>query len=443
MLYVLSFMPTYVQWEACELRRRGVPVSIVLPAPWPRAAMWDHITGFDRHASGGPEVHTADFRHWLTKPIRALAHPAALLLARVWRRRGRAALRLAARCLYDGTFRHYLAATWLAEVLADGSTGVVGGVGEGQPLRPPRRGDGALVVGRVHAHFATDAAEVGALLAQLLGVPFSVTTHANDIFVPRVPQRVPRLLAAAAQVFTISHFNRAYLARAAGPSIGRHVRVLHLGVDVDALPHWSPAAGVFTIVCTASGLVEKKGLAVLFDACAAVQARGLRFRCQVCGADPGEHRLAELRHLVHARGLADEVSLLGALPWKEAQQLVARADVFVLPSIRTARGDMDGIPVSLIEAMGIGVPVVSTRLSGIPELVEDGCSGLLVPPGDAQALAGAIERVAREPALAQAMGARARQRVRDAFSLARSVDGLLAAWDETAAPEARAARKTQ
>ena len=423
-LYVLSFVPTYVQWEMRELMRRGVPVSVVLPAAWPRAAMWDHITGFDRHAPDGPAVRVADFHGWLAQPARALARPAALLLARVWRRRARVALPLAARCVREGTVRQYLAAAWLAEV----STG----------------GDAPAIdrISRVHSHFATDAAYVGSLLAQLLGVPFSVTTHANDIFVPRVPRRLPRLLARAAQVFTISHFNRAHLEAVAGTGIARRVRVLHLGVDVDALPRWSPAAQVFTIVCTASGLGEKKGVAVLLDACAMLKARGFRFRCQICGADPGERRLSELRRLVRERGLADKLSLVGALAWTATQQRVAQADVFVLPSIRTAQGDMDGIPVSLIEAMGIGVPVIASRLSGIPELIEDGRNGWLIPAGDAGALADAIERVASDAALARAMAGRARRRVLDAFSLQRAVDGLLEAWDEPASSDPRAERRT-
>ena len=120
---------------------------------------------------------------------------------------------------------------------------------------------------------------------------------------------------------------------------------------------------------------------------------------------------------------------------------MARAHVFVLAAVRTARGEMDGIPVSLIEAMGIGVPVVSTHVSGIPELIEDGRSGLLVAAGDASALADAIERLQREPALAQAIGAQARRRVETAFSLKRSVDALLAAWDETAAASAAQVRR--
>jgi glycosyltransferase involved in cell wall biosynthesis len=431
-LYVLTYLPTYIQAEVSELQRRGVQVSIVLPATWPRAAMWDHITGRDRNGADGPHLRTSDFRYWLTEPPQVLRRPAARLLARVWVHRGVRALRLAARCWRAGIFRHYLAAAWLSEVLADRSTEAIGGAREA----PPRRAAGAHAIDRVHAHFAADAAHVGAALAELLGVPFSLTTHANDIFVPQDPQHVARLLASAAPALTISHFNRDYLARVFGPAVARPVRVVHLGVDVDTLPRWSPAAEVFTIVCTASGLVEKKGLGVLFDACAVLRARGVRLRCQVCGADPGEKRLAELRREVQARGLANEVSLLGAVPWTETLQLMARAHVFVLAAIRTARGEMDGIPVSLIEAMGIGVPVVSTHVSGIPELIEDGRSGLLVAAGDASALADAIERLQREPALAQAIGAQARRRVDNAFSVKRSVDALLAAWDETAAASA-------
>ncbi len=419
-LYVLSFVPTYVEWELRELVRRGVPVRVVLPPPWPRASMWDGITGFDRGAAGGLDVRTADFHVWLTEPAGALARRAAALLTRLARRqRGRVAFRLAARCLREGTFRHYLAAAWLADVLRDEH------------------------IGRVHSHFATDAAYVGLLLAQLVGAPFTVTTHANDIFVPRVPQRLPRLLARAAQVFTISHFNRAHLERVAAGLEGR-VRVLHLGVGVEALPRWSPATDVFTIVCTASGLGEKKGVAVLVEACRLLKARGLRFRCQVCGADPRGERLVELGGVVRAHGLETEVSLLGNLPWREALALVSRAGVFVLPSIRTRQGDMDGIPVSLIEAMGIGVPVVSSRLSGIPELIDDGRTGLLVPPGDAAALADAVERVARRPALAAAIARQGRRRVREAFHLARYVDGLLDAWSEpTSADERAAARRAR
>lgn len=414
-LYVLSFLPTYVQWEVSELMRRGLPVCTVLPAAWPRAAMWEQITGVAPGASGGPVVRTADFHPWLSRPIDRLARPAVALLAGA-RRRLPGIPRLAARCLRDGTFRHLLAALWLADVLQ------------------------AERFTRIHSHFATDPAQVGALLAQLAGVPFTLTTHAADIFQPRLPRRLSRLLASAAQIFTISNFNRAYLEHSRAGIRGR-VRVLHLGVDIDSLPRWSPPAGTFTIVCTASGLGEKKGVPVLLEACRLLQAKGVRFQCSILGADPSGERLGQLRLQVRERGLQTEVRLLGAVAWRDAQQLVSRASVFVHPSVRTARGDMDGIPVSLIEAMGIGAPVIASRLSGIPELVEHGRNGILVAPGDASALAAALERLACHAAAAQPMGQQARHRVREAFALSRYVDGLLDAWGETVLRGGAAARR--
>ena len=406
MLYVLSFVPTYVQWEVGELVRRGIPVCMVLPAAWPRAAMWEQITGFAPGARGGPAVRAADFHSWLARPMNTLARPAVALLTRSRQRRGGVA-RLAARCLRDGTFRHLLAALWLSDVLQ------------------------AERFTRIHSHFATDPAQVGALLAQLAGVPFTLTTHATDIFQPRLPRRLSRLLTGAAQVFAISNFNRAYLEQTVGGMRGR-VRVLHLGVDIDSLPRWSPQTDAFTIACTASGLGEKKGVAVLLEACRLLQAKGLRFQCTILGADPSGERLGQLRVQVRERGLQTEVRLLGAMAWRNAQQMVSRASVFVHPSVRTAQGDMDGIPVSLIEAMGIGAPVIASRLSGIPELVEHGRNGM----------ADALERLARHPAAAESMGQQARHRVRDAFALSRYVDGLLNAWGETAGCGAAAAARS-
>lgn len=134
--------------------------------------------------------------------------------------------------------------------------------------------------------------------------------------------------------------------------------------------------------------------------------------------------------------------LLGAVAWKDAQRVVSRANVFVHPSVRTAQGDMDGIPVSLIEAMGIGAPVIASRLSGIPELVEHGRNGILVAPCDAVALADALERLHRHPAPAESMGQQARHRVREAFALSRYVDGLLDAWGEPAARGSAAAARS-
>lgn len=400
-LYVLSFVPTYVSQELRALAQRGVRVRVVLPAAYPRAAMWDHING------GGlrdPDVRTIDFHWWLAAPARAIARPGAALLARLVGRFPHRALQVAARSAREGTLRHLLAAACIIEAM------------RGEPID------------RVHSHFATDPAYVGLLLAELTGVPFTVTTHAHDLFVPRFPLRLRRLLQRATHVLTISAFNQASLERAGDADVGSRVRVLHLGVDVDSLPSWSPVTDRFDILCTASGLGEKKGVPVLIEACRLLKSKQRHFRCRVCGGDPSGERLAELRRLVQSQGLDDDVRLVGVVPWEQTQALVSHASVFVHPSVRTAAGDMDGIPISLMEAMAIGAPVVASRLSGIPELIDDASTGLLVPPGDADALAAAIERVMNHPGEAAAMARRGCERVRTDFNLAGYVDRLLEVW---------------
>jgi hypothetical protein len=146
-LYLLSFVPTYVRWELGELARRGVPVRVVVPGTWPRAAMWDRIGGLPAGVNGRLGLRVADFHSWLSRGSWSVAPAAASVLARATARQGPAVVPLAGRSLREGTFRHFLAAAWLAEQL------------RGTP------------VARVHVHFARDAADVGLLLARLLGVP--------------------------------------------------------------------------------------------------------------------------------------------------------------------------------------------------------------------------------------------------------------------------------
>jgi glycosyltransferase involved in cell wall biosynthesis len=194
------------------------------------------------------------------------------------------------------------------------------------------------------------------------------------------------------------------------------------------LPPRRRPTGEFTIVCTASGLAEKKGVRYLVEACATLKESGRRFRCMIAGCDVDGTALAALRDQLGQAGLEREVEALGLVPSAALLTLVASADVFVLPAIRTAAGEMDGIPVSLMEAMGLGVPVVSTPVSGIPELVEGGKAGYLVPPGDPHALARALDRIAGDRASAEAVGRRGRDRVMAEFTVSHSVDRLLGIW---------------
>ncbi|HEX9050134.1 MAG TPA: glycosyltransferase, partial [Anaeromyxobacter sp.] len=252
----------------------------------------------------------------------------------------------------------------------------------------------ALGVRHVHAHFATHPALAAWVVHALAGTPYSFTAHAHDLYVDTAMLR--EKVAGARFVVTISEFNRAFLERLCGPDAARKLHVVRCGVDLSEFePRARRAPDVPTFVCVAS-LRPYKGHAVLLDACRLLRDRGVRARVLLVGDGELRRRLAAR---VASDGLAGTVELLGARPHEEIPALLAGATAMVLPSVRARDGQMEGIPVALMEAMAAGVPVIATRLSGIPELVEDGASGLLVPERDAAALAGAMARLAGDPAL--------------------------------------------
>jgi colanic acid/amylovoran biosynthesis glycosyltransferase len=173
-------------------------------------------------------------------------------------------------------------------------------------------------------------------------------------------------------------------------------------------------------VCVGS-LEEKKGQTYLVEACRLLKQRGLDFVCHLIG--DGQSREA-LEQQIQAAGLSGLVRLEGGQPRDQVVRMLRQADVVALPSIVTKSGKMEGIPVALMEPLACEVPVVSTRISGIPELVEDGVTGLLVPPQDPAALAGALERLARDPELGRRMGRAGRAKVLREFDLSDSTAKL-------------------
>ena len=175
-------------------------------------------------------------------------------------------------------------------------------------------------------------------------------------------------------------------------------------------------------------LVEKKGFSVLLDACRLLKDR-LAFSCDIFGdgplMDPLATRLSEL-------GLDGIVTLHGSCPHADVLAALESAGVFVLACVQAGNGDRDGTPNSLLEAMAKGIPVVSTRLSGIPEIIEDGIDGLLVPPNDAHALTGAIARIATDSQLAESTRLAGQRTARTRFTIDRTVDGFLHSLDPVA-----------
>jgi glycosyltransferase involved in cell wall biosynthesis len=273
----------------------------------------------------------------------------------------------------------------------------------------------------VHAHFATWAAETARRAAGVAGLPFSFTAHATDLHRADLDRAaLVRRVAEAAFVVTVTEHNRRVLdadLAAAGRS-GR-VHVVPNGVDLTRLrPDARPRPRRLVAV---GRLVEKKGLDDLLTALALLRDAGRPVPATVIGEGPERPRLEALRDRA---GLGGLVELAGARTHEEALAAVAGAAVLALPCVVTADGDRDALPTVVLEAMALGTPVVSTTVSGLPEMVEDGRSGRLVAPHDPPALAAAVDGVLADPVRAGALAAAARERVEQRFDLTRTVAAL-------------------
>jgi glycosyltransferase involved in cell wall biosynthesis len=290
----------------------------------------------------------------------------------------------------------------------------------------------AMGIRHVHAHWATHPALAAWLVHRLTGIGYSFTAHAHDLYVDRAMLR--EKVAGARFVVTISEFNRRLLEDACGAAAADKLHVVRCGVDPDAFapaPRRDPE--VPTFACVAS-LREYKGHAVLLDAIHLLRARRRDLRVILAG--DGELRRA-IAARVEREGLADVVELLGAVPHQEIAAILASATALVLPSVTARDGQTEGIPVALMEAMAAGVPVVSSRLSGIPELVRDGESGLLVPERDPVALAEAMERLASDGALRERLADAGRRAVQERFDRRRNLAALEALFREALAGTGR------
>lgn len=274
-------------------------------------------------------------------------------------------------------------------------------------------------VDHIHAHWATHPALAAYVASRLTGIPYSFTAHAHDIYVDRPMLR--EKIQEARFVVTISEYNRRFLEGLYGHVAAARLVVIHCGTDPSLFkPVESTPDTPWTIVCVAS-LQPQKGQRHLIDACTRLVSEGIDLRCLLVG--DGETR-AELMRQIEAAGLGERVTLLGQQPRHRVVELVGGADVVVQPSIVLRSGKTEGIPVALMEALAMERPVVATAISGIPELVEDGVTGLLVPPGDAGALATALRGLIEDPERAAALGRAGRRRVASDFDLRRSAAQL-------------------
>jgi glycosyltransferase involved in cell wall biosynthesis len=280
-----------------------------------------------------------------------------------------------------------------------------------------------LGIVHLHAHYASQPAAVAELVERLTGIPFSISAHAKDIYLSQ-PESLRRKLARARFTVTCTQYNKEYL-----DQVTDHRAVIYRmyhGINLDRFRRGSETAarlrnGLAPLVLTVGRLREKKGLPVLIEACRRLREAGMTLCCQIVGYGPEQ---ARLQALVAQWGLGDRVQFLGKLGQDEVIQRYLAADIFVLPCQVASDGDRDGIPNVLLEAMALELPVISTTVSGIPEVIRHGENGLLVPPGDAPALAAAIQSLIDQPVLGARLGRAARLTVAKQFSHAANLQLL-------------------
>ena len=390
--YVVSTWPrlsqTFVLTEVVALERTGVPLRI-----------------FSVKDPGGEPVHAK------VAQVRASV---TYLSFRRWKRIALANLQFAAH-------RPVRYARMLMQALAYGRKGVLRHFFQAGYLAELLRRD---PVDHLHAHFATAPTLVTMFASALTDIRYTFTAHARDIYVDTQHGLLRRQIERASAVVTVSRYNQQYLRTQISPLSGDKVHCIYNGLDlVDFDFRWprSGASGL-PVILSVARLIRKKGLEDLIQAAALLKLKGRAFRLEIIGSGPLR---GDLERLVAELSLGDCVAFLGSQPQQSVSSAYQRASIFALPCVVAEDGDRDGIPTVVLESMASGVPVVSTPVSGIPELIDDSCDGLLVPPNNPVRLADALDRLLVDAPLRDRLARAARDKIESHFVVEQSSGQLL------------------
>ncbi len=284
-------------------------------------------------------------------------------------------------------------------------------------------------IAHLHAHFASGGASVAQIVHLLTGIPYSFMTHAYDIYLSRQFDLAYKMRMAHF-VATCSIYNQQYLQALVDQHVGERIHCVYCGLNLDLFPaDADPAPGLEKLSCilAVGRLIEKKGLLYLVLACRMLKDQGYDFTCRIVGNGPErlllEQKICEL-------ALTDTVELVGVATHEQVIEMYQQATIVALPCIIASDGDRDGIPNVLMEALYMRKPVVSTPVSGIPELISEEENGLLVPPQDSSALAAALARLLADPELCRRLGNAGRETILERFNVVQNAQRLTALFGE-------------
>jgi glycosyltransferase involved in cell wall biosynthesis len=266
------------------------------------------------------------------------------------------------------------------------------------------------------------------LISKILGIPFGFTAHRYDIF-DRPPAAFGTLIESAECCVTVTEFNKRYLVERFG-KVADKFAIVTSGIETELFTPAASDARRPRRIVTVARLAPEKGLPFAIEAAALLRARGHRFEWRMIGEGAQRAALeAKIRHL----NLTDLVRLVGPMSQQQVLEELRQAEVFVLPSLS------EGAPIACMEAMATQTPIVATAVSGVPEVVMDGKTGLLVPSASAEPLAQAIARLLGDPRLREEMGRAGRERVLANFDRRNQVEKLLHLWRTPGLPAGAAA----
>lgn len=271
-----------------------------------------------------------------------------------------------------------------------------------------------MKIDHIHSHFVWVNGIAAQVASDLIGVPNSLHAHAWDIF-QREKESVKRQLELATAIVTISDYHRQYLTSICPKCSSKNIHIVHCGLNpLEFSPVQTLAEHNIVQIISIGRLLEKKGFEYLIEACSLLAKKGIKFHCSIIGDGPLSNALQEQ---IKRLNLLDYISMLGEMNISEILKLYRQSDIFALACVITDFGDRDGIPVVLMEAMAMQLPVITTPVSGNPELVSDGKNGLMVPQRDPEALAQALERLINDQLLRKQLGEQGRQTILAGFDI--------------------------